>query len=134
LDLSVNSTDKQINLSIYRKPTHVDITIHFTSNHPHLQKLAAFNYFIQRLNCLPISHKAKEQEWKQILTIAHNNGFPTHIIQEIKKKQDIHKNQPIHAQANNSTPTQNLGQILLPQPSSAQSNQSVQEHKCKNCF
>jgi DNA polymerase III psi subunit len=81
LDLSLNRTDNQINLNIYRKPTQIDITIHFTSNHPHLQNLAAFYYFIQRLNSLPITHKAKEQEWQQILTTAHNNGFPEHIIQ-----------------------------------------------------
>jgi hypothetical protein len=36
LNLSINKTDNQISLSIYRKPTDIDITVHFTSNHPHL--------------------------------------------------------------------------------------------------
>jgi hypothetical protein len=78
LDPSLHREDNRISLSIYRKLTYMDIKIHFISNHPHLQKLAAFQYLIQRLNCLPLSHTANEQEWKQILITAHNNGFPTH--------------------------------------------------------
>jgi hypothetical protein len=104
LDLSLNRTDNQINLNIYRKPTHIDITIPFTSNHTHLQKLAAFHYFIQRLNSLPITHKAKEQEWQQSLTTAHNNDFPEHIIQELKNKRYTNTNQPTHIAVTPSQP------------------------------
>jgi hypothetical protein len=77
----------------------MDITIHFVSKHSHLQKLSAFHYFIQRLSCLPLLHKAKEQEWKQILITAHNNGFPTHIIQELKNENYVRTNQPPHKSA-----------------------------------
>ena len=35
---------------------------------------------------LPITEQSKQQEWKIILEIARNNGFPTHIINELKKK------------------------------------------------
>jgi hypothetical protein len=35
---------------------------------------------------LPITKQAKQQEWKIILTIAQNNGFPLHIIHNLKKK------------------------------------------------
>jgi len=35
---------------------------------------------------LPITKKAKQQEWKIILAIAQNNGFPLHIIHNLKKK------------------------------------------------
>jgi hypothetical protein len=86
LDLNINKMDNEINIVIYRKPTYIDITIHYTSNHPHLQKLAAFRFFIQRLNNLPLTHKAKEQEWSRILTIARNNGFPEHTIHELRYK------------------------------------------------
>jgi hypothetical protein len=96
LDLSINRTDNRINLNIYRKPTHINITIHFTSNHPHLQKLAAYHYFIQRINSSPITHKSKEREWQQVLTTAHNNGFPARIIQEIRNKRHTKTNQSTH--------------------------------------
>jgi hypothetical protein len=35
---------------------------------------------------LPITKKAEQQEWKIILAINQNNGFPLHIIQKLKKK------------------------------------------------
>jgi len=35
---------------------------------------------------LPITEQAKQQEWKIMLTPAQNNGFPEHIIHNLKKK------------------------------------------------
>ena len=35
---------------------------------------------------LPITEQAKQQEWKIMLTTAQNNGFPEHIIHNLKKK------------------------------------------------
>jgi len=49
LDLSINRNASNIDLCIYRKPTYIDITIHFSSNHPHDHKLAACNYYINRM-------------------------------------------------------------------------------------
>jgi hypothetical protein len=84
LDLEIHRKNNQIDLNIHRKLTHTDIVTNLTLNHPHSQKLAAFHYYINRLNNLPIKKTAKEHEWRQILTMAHNNGFPTHLIQELK--------------------------------------------------
>ena len=44
LDLSIHRNIKSIDLRIYRKPTHTDVTIQFSSNHPLAHKLAAFNF------------------------------------------------------------------------------------------
>jgi len=41
---------------------------------------------------LPITKQAKQQEWKIILAIAQNDGFPLHIIHNLKKL--ITKNKP----------------------------------------
>jgi hypothetical protein len=35
---------------------------------------------------LPISEKSKQKEWKIILTIAKDNGYPSHIIHNLKTK------------------------------------------------
>jgi len=35
---------------------------------------------------LPITKQAKQGEWKIILAIAQNNGFPLYIIHSLKKK------------------------------------------------
>jgi hypothetical protein len=86
LDLSIQRNTNNVELSIYRKPTYVDITIHFSSNHPYDQKLAAFNYYINRMLTMPITEQAAKQEWNRILIMAQNNGFREHIIHRLKKK------------------------------------------------
>jgi hypothetical protein len=96
LDLRVNKSDNQITIDVYRKPTYIDITIHYTSNHRHLQNLASFHFFIQRLNSLPPTERAKEQELIRIITTARNNGFPEHIIQELKHKHYKNNNTQEH--------------------------------------
>jgi len=43
---------------------------------------------------LPITKQAKQQEWKIILAIAQNNGFPLQIIHNLKKKLTAKKQKP----------------------------------------
>jgi hypothetical protein len=86
LDLAICRKDSSIELGIYRKPTSTDTTIHFTSNHPYEHKLAAFNHYINRMLTLPITKQHQLHEWKTIQTIARNNGFPSHIIHNLKKR------------------------------------------------
>jgi hypothetical protein len=38
---------------------------------------------------MPISEQAAKQEWRKIIIMAHNNGFPAHLIQQIKKQLTI---------------------------------------------
>jgi hypothetical protein len=86
LDLSVNRTANNIELNIYRKHTYMDVTVHFTSNHPYDQKLAAFIFYINRLTKMPIMKQVKKQEWNKINTMAQNNGIPKHIIHGLRGK------------------------------------------------
>ena len=65
--------------------------IHYTSNHPHNHKLAAFIFYINRMISMPITCQATNQEWHKIFTMARNNGFPEHIIHELKKKRTTNK-------------------------------------------
>ena len=65
LDLSVNRIANSIELNIYRKPTYIDITIHFTSNHLFDQKLAAFIFYINRMTIMPITEQTKKTGMEQ---------------------------------------------------------------------
>jgi len=58
---SKNRIANSIELNIYRRPTYIDITIHFTSNHPFDQKLAAFTFYINRMTTVPITEQAKNR-------------------------------------------------------------------------
>jgi hypothetical protein len=86
LDLTIYKNNTNFEIGIFRKPTSTDTTIHFKSNHPPEHKLAAFNYYINRMLTLPITKQQQQQEWNTIQTIAQNNGFPKPIIQRLKMK------------------------------------------------
>ena len=86
LDLSIHRNNNNLDLSIYRKPTSTDTCIHYLSNHPNEHKTAAFRYYTHRMQNLPITNNAKQKEWETILTIARNNGYPRHIINNIRTK------------------------------------------------
>jgi hypothetical protein len=47
--------------------------------------------YINRMTTLPITKQAKQQEWKIIIEIGQNNGFPLHIIHNLKKKLTVKK-------------------------------------------
>jgi hypothetical protein len=62
---------------------------------------------------LPITEQSKQQEWKIILTIAQNNGYPAHIIQYLRKKT---VNQETETKHHNNRTEQKVDNIHLPQP------------------
>jgi hypothetical protein len=101
LDLSINRNNN-MDLNIYRKPMYMDITIHFSSNHPYDHKLADFKYYINRTITMPITEQTVKQEWNEIITMACNNGFPE---QTDHKKWRLTNNQksPTTANATNAT-------------------------------
>jgi len=66
---SINITSHHIKLETQ------DTTLHFTSNLPLEDKLAAYKFYINIMLLTPITEQARQQEWKTICTIARNNGF-----------------------------------------------------------
>jgi len=57
LDLTLKINNSNIDLSIHKKATNTDKTIHFQSNHPYEHKIAGFRYYINRMTTLPITEK-----------------------------------------------------------------------------
>jgi len=95
LDISIHRNNDNMDISIYRKLTCTDTTIQFSSNHPYEHKIAAFRYYIYRMITLPITEKSKQEEWKTVLTIAKNNGYPVNTINNLKTKLIEHKQYPM---------------------------------------
>jgi hypothetical protein len=62
LDLSIHRNTNSVDLGIYRKPTHTDVITQFSSNHHLEHKLAAFNFYINRMLTLPTTKQTKQQE------------------------------------------------------------------------
>jgi hypothetical protein len=55
LEPSIRRNNNSIDIGIYTNTTRTDTTIQFSSNHPYEHKLAAFNYYINRILTLPIT-------------------------------------------------------------------------------
>ena len=59
LDLSITRKPTHLNIDIFHKPTSTDTTINFLSNHPLEHKLAAYRYLIHRLYTPPCAKSNK---------------------------------------------------------------------------
>jgi len=96
LDTTIHRNNNNIDISIYRKPTGTDITIQFSLNHLYEHKIAAFKYHTHRMLTLPIKEESKQEEWKTIITMAKNNGYPIGIINDLRTKLTSRKHQQQH--------------------------------------
>ena len=96
LDLQITRNAQKLEISVYRKPTTTDTTIHYTSNHPMEHKTAAYRYYLSRMHSLPLNPNEKQKEWNTIQTIAKNKGFPTNFIKWIKQQIQHNSNNKEH--------------------------------------
>ena len=103
--------------------------IHYTSNHPYDQNLAAFIIYINRMITMPVTCQTISREWHKILEMAQNNGFPKHIIHGLKKKPTTKKDM-CYTNTLPTTTKYKMGHLHIPWPLHTQDYQSIQ----KNCF
>jgi len=78
-----------LQFAVTDKFKHVCTTIHYTSNHPIEQKMAAFRYYINRLLTLPLTQEGKNKEWAEILNMAKSNRLPEDKITKNRAKKLI---------------------------------------------
>jgi hypothetical protein len=62
LDIRIHRRGKNLQYSIYRKPTQTDIIIPKNSCHPYEHKICDINYLLRRLHTYPITNEAKDTE------------------------------------------------------------------------
>jgi hypothetical protein len=86
LDTLIHRDSNGTTIGIYRKQTETDTVIHLASNHPLEHEISTFLYYINRLTTLPITESSKQKEWKTVLAIARNNGYPVSMIHGLKTK------------------------------------------------
>jgi len=80
LDTLIRRDSNGITIYLYRKPTEKSTVIHLNCNHSLQQRISNFFYYRDRHSTLPITESSKHKEWKNILTIAINNGCPISMI------------------------------------------------------
>jgi hypothetical protein len=83
--------DKNLQFSIYQKPTQTDIIIPNSSCDPYEHKLSGINYLLDRLHTYPITEKAKDAEKNTINKILHSNKY-TNLITKTPPPSSKNKN------------------------------------------
>ena len=63
--------------SIYRKPTHTDRYLQYSSHHPVNQKVRVARISFSRANRITSNKEKKIEEFHQITKTLKNNGFPS---------------------------------------------------------
>jgi hypothetical protein len=86
LDLTILRKHNKLEVDIYRKPTTTVKTINFMSNHPIEQKTAVYRFHLTRMHSLPLDQNKKQKEWQTIQSIARNNNFPQHLLQNLNRQ------------------------------------------------
>ena len=77
LAMRVTHTNIPLTTSIYKKPTHTDRYLHYTSNHPKHQKHTVVQTLFNRVNTHISDNKLKHREQLLIRSTLQLNGFPT---------------------------------------------------------
>lgn len=86
LDVKVQRSDASLSFSIYRKPTHTDQYLHFTSSHHMSAKNSVVNTLVYRALTL-CDEEYRQDELKHIEKALNNNGYPSNLVQKAVKKQ-----------------------------------------------
>jgi hypothetical protein len=91
-DITISRTNNALEFNIFRKPTYTDTIIPYNSCHPTEHKFTGLRYFISHLNTYQAKPKERDNEKLTTQNIAHNNGFPLYIIDNLMNKQSSHPN------------------------------------------
>ena len=76
LDVSIQQMeDGSLATSIYRKPTHMDRCLQYSSRHPVNQKVSVARTLFSRANRITSNNKKKIEEFHQITKTLKNNRF-----------------------------------------------------------
>ncbi|XP_070532995.1 uncharacterized protein [Ptychodera flava] len=84
--LSVVQEDGSINLKIYRKPTHTDQYLNFTSNHPLQQKLGVIQTLFHRAESVITDTTDCVEEKQHITQALAKCGYPSWTFNRVSKQ------------------------------------------------
>ena len=73
-------------IDVYRKPTHTDRYLDFSSHHQIKHKISTASTLLFRASSLPSSHEGKTWKANHIRAALEANGYPSAVISNILNK------------------------------------------------
>ena len=83
--------DKTISVKVYRKPTHTDQYLNYTSHNPTSAKQSVITALFDKADNIVSSEKGKEEEKQHILAALQQNGYPRDFIMKTIKEHNRRK-------------------------------------------
>ena len=87
LDMLISRRNNSISIHVYRKPTHTDRYLDYTSHHDLKHKISTANTLINRSLNLPTTEDGKLKELQHVSAALVSNGYPKTIISKVIKTQ-----------------------------------------------
>ena len=87
LDTLVSRNNGSISTTVYRKPTHTDRYLDFSSHHDEKHKISAAKTLINRSLHLPSNTSCKIQELNHVCEALTLNGYPKNLVTRITQQQ-----------------------------------------------
>ena len=106
LDTVTTRQDGRIKVDVFRKKTHTDKYLNFTSNHPPQHKRSVVNTLLDRADKIPSTNRGKRKERKHVINVLKDNGYPLEFIRSCENKRR-RQNKKLSSQ-NNENVTQNI--------------------------
>ena len=86
LDTFVSRRNGVAVIDIFRKPTHTDLYLDFSSHHAKEHKISTASTLLFRASNLPSSFEGKTRETNHVRTALEANGYPPAVISNILNK------------------------------------------------
>ncbi|CAM9317636.1 unnamed protein product [Heterosigma akashiwo] len=83
--LVVRNEDGSFTTTVYRKPTHSDRYLHWTSNHPVKDKLSGIRTLVYRANHYCSTANLKMAELTHLRKTFADNGYPEEFVEEVEE-------------------------------------------------
>ena len=86
LDTIVTRNNGSLIVNVYRKLTHTDRYLDYSSHHDKQHKISTARTLLHRAAHLPYTNEGKQQEKHHVLDALRNNGYPKIFLDEVEKR------------------------------------------------
>ena len=86
LDTIVTRNNGSLIINVYRKLTHTDRYLDYSSHHDKQHKISTARTLLHRAAHLPNTNEGKQQEKHHVLDALRNNGYPKIFLDEVEKR------------------------------------------------
>ena len=125
--------DKTISVKVYRKPTHTNQYLNYTSHHSTSAKQSIITALFDRGDNVVSSEKDKEEEKQHILATIQQNGYPRDFIMRTVKQHNRRKERTAEVTEEESKPNKKINLSYI-QGASEQPRRTFNKCNIKTTF